>query len=88
MITGTDKGALSQLAIREPPWKLILHVESGEEEAYDLDADPRERESRPEEAPGELRRRLYDELESAERQELTEQEEQAVTARLADLGYL
>ena len=41
VIAGTDKGALSQLAVRQPPWKLILHVESGEEEAYNLDLDPR-----------------------------------------------
>jgi arylsulfatase A-like enzyme len=88
VITGTDKGALTQLALREPPWKLVLHVESGEEEAYNLDVDPRERDSRPQEAPAELRRRLYDELESAERRELTADEEATVTARLSDLGYL
>jgi len=35
-------GALTKLAVRIPPWKLILHVESGEEEAYRLDTDPRE----------------------------------------------
>ena len=55
MIAGTDKGALSQLAVRMPPWKLILHVESGEEEAYHLAIDPRERASRPADAPPELR---------------------------------
>jgi hypothetical protein len=71
-----------------PPWKLILHVESGEEEAYRLDLDPRELESRPRDAPPELRELLHRELESAERHELTEEEEATVAKRLADLGYL
>jgi arylsulfatase A-like enzyme len=86
-IAGTDKGALSQLAIRTPPWKLILHVESGEEEAYRLDVDPRELHSR-DDAPPELRERLFAELESAERRELSAEEEELVTGRLRDLGYL
>ena len=42
IIAGTDMGALTKLAVRMPPWKLILDVESGEEEAYRLDVDPRE----------------------------------------------
>ncbi len=87
LIAGTDKGALSQLAIREPPWKLILHVESGEEEAYRLDLDPRELHPR-DDAPPELRERLFAELESAERRELSAEEEELVTGRLRDLGYL
>ena len=29
VIAGTDKGALTKLAVRLPPWKLILDVESG-----------------------------------------------------------
>jgi arylsulfatase A-like enzyme len=88
VITGTDKGALSQLAVRRPPWKLILHVESGEEEAYELETDPRERTSRPADAPPELRQLVFQELESAERRELSEEEEATVAKRLADLGYL
>jgi arylsulfatase A-like enzyme len=88
VVAGTDKGALSQLAVRMPPWKLILDVESGEEEAYRLDLDPRERESRPADAPADLRDLLFRELESAERRELTEEEEATVARRLADLGYL
>jgi arylsulfatase A-like enzyme len=88
VIAGTDKGALSQLAVRVPPWKLILHVESGEEEAFDLATDPRERTSRPAEAPPELRQLVFHELESAERRELSEEEEATVAKRLADLGYL
>ena len=88
VITGTDGGALTKLAVRIPPWKLILHVESGEEEAYRLDVDPRELESRPAEAPSELREAVFRELESAERRELTEEEEATVARRLADLGYL
>lgn len=88
MIAGTDRGALTKLAVRKPPWKLILDVASGEEEAYRLDADPRELESRPRDAPAELREIVFRELESAERHELTEEEEATVAKRLADLGYL
>jgi arylsulfatase A-like enzyme len=84
----TDRGALSQLALRSPPWKLILRVDSGAEEAYRLDVDPGELDSRPDEAPADLRSLLYLELESAERRELSEEDAAAVTARLADLGYL
>ena len=81
-------GALTKLAVRKPPWKLILHVESGEEEAYHLETDPRELDSRPADAPPELRELVFRELESAERRELTEEEEATVARRLADLGYL
>ena len=88
VVVGTDRGSLSQLAVRMPPWKLILDVESGDEEAYRLDVDPRERVSRAAEAPGELRELAFCELESAERRELTEEEEATVARRLADLGYL
>ena len=88
VIAGTDMGALTKLAVRLPPWKLILHVESGEEEAYRLDVDPRELRSRPADAPAELREIVFRELESAERHELTEEEEATVARRLADLGYL
>ena len=88
VIAGTDKGALTKLAVRMPPWKLILHVESGEEEAYNLDLDPRELDSRPADVPTELRELVFSELESAERRELTDEEEATVEKRLADLGYL
>ena len=88
VIAGTDKGALTKLAVRQPPWKLILHVESGQEEAYRLDTDPRELDSRPTDAPSELRQLVFQELESAERRELTEEEEATVAKRLSDLGYL
>jgi arylsulfatase A-like enzyme len=88
VVAGTDKGALSKLAVRMPPWKLILDVESGEEEAYRLDVDPRERESRPGDVPPELREAVFRELGSARRSELTEDEEAIVAQRLADLGYL
>ena len=87
MIAGTDMGALTKLAVRMPPWKLILHVESGEEEAYRLDVDPRELDPRTD-APPELREIVFRELESAERHELTEEEEATVAKRLSDLGYL
>jgi N-sulfoglucosamine sulfohydrolase len=88
VIAGTDMGTLTKLAVRMPPWKLILDVESGEEEAYRLDVDPRELDSRPGEAPPELREIVFRELESAERHELTEEEEATVAKRLSDLGYL
>jgi arylsulfatase A-like enzyme len=88
VMAGTDMGALTKLAVRMPPWKLILHVESGEEEAFRLDVDPRELESRPADVPPMLRDLLFRELESAERRELTEEEEATVSRRLADLGYL
>jgi arylsulfatase A-like enzyme len=87
-IVATDGGRVSQLALRRPPWKLTVHVESGEEEAYRLDRDPRERTSVPDEVPGELRERAYAELEGIEQPELTAEEEAAVTSRLTDLGYL
>jgi arylsulfatase A-like enzyme len=87
-VSGTDMGSLSKLAVRRPPWKLILDVESGEEEAYRLDLDPRERVSRPGDVPPDLRELLFQELETAERRELTEEEEATVSRRLADLGYL
>jgi arylsulfatase A-like enzyme len=87
VIAGTDMGTLTKLALRQPPWKLMLHVESGEEEAYRLDVDPRELSPRTD-APPDLRAALFQELESAERHELTEEEEATVAKRLSDLGYL
>ena len=88
VIAGTDKGALTKLAIRQPPWKLILEIESGAEEAYHLETDPRELASRPGDVPPELRALVFQELESAERRELTEEEEATVAKRLSDLGYI
>ena len=87
IVAGTDMGALTKLAVRKPPWKLILDVDSGEEEAYRLDVDPRELTPRTD-APPELREIVFRELESAERHELTEEEEATVAKRLSDLGYL
>jgi len=88
LIVGTDKGAVSQLALRQPPWKLVVHLQSGEEEAYRLDEDPHELVSRPDDVPGELRERLYAELESVSRETLTAEDEALVEQRLTDLGYL
>jgi arylsulfatase A-like enzyme len=88
VVAGTDMGALSQLAIRMPPWKLIHHVETGREEAYRLDVDPRERTSVPGDVPPELRDILFLELERADRTELSDEEEAIVASRLSDLGYL
>ncbi|MBA2742606.1 MAG: sulfatase [Actinobacteria bacterium] len=89
ILAGTDRGALTQLAVRLPPWKLIVDIETGEETVYRLDVDPRERSPRSSaEVPAEIRDLLYRELESVERRELTREEEAVVTKRLADLGYL
>ena len=63
-------------------------MQSGEEEAYRLDVDPGELSSRPDDVPGELRERLYAELETVSRQALTAEEEALVEQRLSDLGYL
>ncbi len=87
LIAGTDKGVISQLAVRMPPWKLVAHTGTGEEEAYRLDLDPREREPRAD-PPAGLRRRLHDELASVPRESLGAEEEALVEKRLADLGYL
>ena len=87
-IVATDGGRVSQVALRRPPWKLTVHVESGEEEAYRLDVDPRERHSVPDDVPGDLRERVYQELEGLEQPKLSAEEEAAVTSRLTDLGYL
>jgi arylsulfatase A-like enzyme len=88
VIAGTNMGALTQLAVRRPPWKLVLHVETGEEEAYRLDVDPRELESRPDDIPPDLRAIAFGEIEGAQHHELSAEEEAAVAKRLADLGYL
>lgn len=87
-IAGTDGGRISQLCLRRPPWKLVVHVESGQEEAYRLDTDPRERSSVPDEVPPDLRERLYAELETVDQPELSSEETAAVESRLSDLGYL
>lgn len=88
IVAGTDMGVLTKLAVRKPPWKLVRHVETGEEQAYRLDVDPRELRSRPEGMPPELREIAFQELGSVERHELTSEEEAAIATRLADLGYL
>jgi arylsulfatase A-like enzyme len=88
IIAATDKGVISQLAIRQPPWKLIRHLDSGNQEAYRLDRDPRERHNRAYEAPEELRARLRAEFASIPRETLTAEEEAIVERRLADLGYV
>ncbi len=87
VVVRTDKGALAQIALRRPPWKLIVDLESGAEEAYRLDLDPREREPRAD-APAELRQELARELEGVPRESLSAEEQALVEKRLADLGYL
>ncbi len=74
--------------MRQQPWKLLVHVETGEEEAYRLDVDPRERHSCPDDAPPELRELLYAELATVDQPELSDADTAKVESRLADLGYL
>jgi arylsulfatase A-like enzyme len=88
LIAGTNNGAVSQLALRLPPWKLVHHLESGTDDAYRLDLDPRELESRPDDVPDELRARLDAELADVSRERLSTEDEALVERRLADLGYL
>ena len=87
-LVGTDAGRVSQLCVRRPPWKLVVHVESGEEEAYRLDTDPREQHSVPDDVPAELRDALYAELGVLEQPEVSDEDTAKVESRLADLGYL
>ena len=87
-IAGTDGGQISQLCVRRPPWKLVVHVETGEEEAYRLDTDPREQHSVPDEVPAELRDVLYEELGVLEQPEMSAEDTKRVESRLEDLGYL
>jgi len=85
----SDLGNLSQMAVRLPPWKLVRWVPSDDEEAYRLDADPREQTDVRAQVPRRLRRMLDDELASVRREVvMSVEEEAAVTRRLEDLGYL
>jgi membrane-anchored protein YejM (alkaline phosphatase superfamily) len=83
----TDKGALAEIALRVPPWKVVLDLGTGDVEAYRLDLDPREREPRGD-APQELRDRLQAELAGVPRETLSAEERALVEKRLADLGYV
>jgi arylsulfatase A-like enzyme len=87
-IVATDRGAVSQMAVRMPPWKLIRRLDSGVEEAYRLDEDPRELSSRPEDVPAEVRARLEGLLAESPATRPSAEEEALVEQRLADLGYL
>ena len=89
VLATTDRGRLTQLGIRRPPWKLIRHLEEGRNEAYRLDLDPRERVDRAEEAPPELAAAVNAlELEHVAGPELTAEEEAVIARRLSNLGYL
>jgi arylsulfatase A-like enzyme len=88
IIAATDRGAIFQLALRQPPWKLIRRLDNGNQEAYRIDLDPRERENRAREVPETLRARLRAELASIPRETLTSEEQAIVERRLADLGYV
>jgi arylsulfatase A-like enzyme len=89
VIATSDRGRLSQLAIRRPPWKLIRHLGTGLEETYRLDLDPRELVDRTPEAPSDLAEILLRlELERVDGPELTADEEAVIARRLSNLGYL
>jgi arylsulfatase A-like enzyme len=88
LVVATDRGAVSQLALREPPWKLIHRLDSGIDEAYRLDVDARELRSCPDDAPEELWASLRRELSTVSREQLDEEAARKVEQRLADLGYL
>jgi arylsulfatase A-like enzyme len=85
----SDLGNLSQMAVRQPPWKLVRWVPSDDEEAYRIDVDPREQTDVRAQVPKQLRGILDDELADIRREVvMTVEEEAAVTRRLEDLGYL
>jgi arylsulfatase A-like enzyme len=84
----SDRGVLSAIGVRRPPWKLVRHLPSGAEEAFRLDSDPRERVNVAGEAPPELRELLDRELAEFESPVMSTEEEAAITRRLEDLGYL
>jgi arylsulfatase A-like enzyme len=88
LIAATDRGVVSQLAVRQPPWKVIRRLDNGDIEAYRIDLDPRERRDRAAEVPEELRARLRAEFATIPRHTLTREEEAIVERRLADLGYV
>jgi arylsulfatase A-like enzyme len=88
VMAATDKGRIASFAVRLPPWKLIRHIETGDEEAYRIDIDARETSSQPDAAPPALRELLDRELALAPNATLSKQEEELVERRLRDLGYL
>lgn len=88
VMVATDKGVISRFALRRPPWKLIHTLGTGETEAYHLDTDPRELDSRPADAPAALRDEVESEVASIPRDSLSSEEKAIVEKRLAALGYL
>jgi arylsulfatase A-like enzyme len=84
----SDRGAVSLIAVRRPPWKVIRQVAPPLEEAYRIDLDPRERENALADAPAELRALLERELETMEPTAISEEEEALISSRLERLGYL
>ena len=88
LIVGTDSGALSQLAVRMPPWKLIRDSRAGARRrtastSIRASSQPSRATRRPSCASS---RRASSR--ARERRELSAEEEATVDARLADLGYL
>jgi arylsulfatase A-like enzyme len=84
----SDRGVLSQIAVRRPPWKLIRPLGPGAETAFRLDLDPRETTDRAAEVPDDLRELLDRELAGFDQPVMTGEEEEQITQRLEDLGYL
>ena len=63
-------------------------LQTGRRQAFRIDIDPREREDRGEGVPQELRDLLERELAGIDRRVISDEEEEAIEARLSDLGYL
>ncbi|MDX6494553.1 MAG: hypothetical protein QOE17_539, partial [Gaiellales bacterium] len=84
----SDRGNISRAAVRRRPWKLMRDLQTGSEQAFRLDVDPREREDRIDAVPQELRDLLDGELAGIDRRVISDEEEEAIEARLSDLGYL
>jgi arylsulfatase len=84
----SDRGVLSQIAVRRPPWKLIRNLDDEAETAFRLDVDPRETTDRAAEAPADLRALLDRELAGFDQPVMSDEEEEQITQRLEDLGYL
>jgi choline-sulfatase len=84
----SDRGNISRAAVRRRPWKLMRDLQTGRERAFRIDLDPREREDRGDGVPQELRDLLEHELAGIDRRVISNEEEEAIEARLSDLGYL
>ena len=63
-------------------------LQTGREQAFRVDLDPREREDRGDSVPQELRDLLEHELAGIDRRVISDEEEQAIEARLSAVAHL